>query len=102
MNPPSKIFRLRYETPRVTHGESDPTTGYSYPGGEPVEDDEGNLEYQESVRYYLSRSSLNRKVKSLERWSEDLQLMWDPPASGRVLSIDEGTIDWMAPDGHGD
>lgn len=96
---PQKVFRLRYVVPEVEPG--DPET--NWPGGDPILDENDETEWSyERIRYYMQKSSLNRKLKELERWSDHMQLGWEPMVPAKVLSIDEGSVDWMAPDGHED
>lgn len=73
MNAPISIWRLRYECPALDND------------GDVIEG-----EMHEVLRYYLSKSGLRKKLSYVERQE-----------GYRVLSIDQGTIDWMAPDGHG-
>lgn len=88
---PQKIYRLRYVVPEVEADE--PDTGYQ--GGDPVLDENGDTEWSyERVRYYMRKSSLNRRLKQLERWSDHMELGWEPMVAARVLSIEEATVDW--------
>lgn len=86
-----RVWRLRFQCPAVDSGDNE--TGY--PGGDPVEDLDGSLEWNAPVtRYYFRKDSLEKKLERLANWSNEYDLKWEPPVAARVLSIEEGTITW--------
>lgn len=89
-NRPTTAFRLEYEVPRVDPGE--PEVGYL--GGDPVEDENGEIEFTHRVTYLWSRGSLDRKLRWLANWSNAMQLDWEQPVAGRVLSIEFSGVVW--------
>jgi hypothetical protein len=78
---PTRLYRLRYQVPEREAAEPD----VGYPGGSIIEGEW----YEVTPRYYVTAAGLRKKIASVESHG------------GRVLSIEQATLDWTAPDGHG-
>lgn len=90
------VYRLRYQQPSRESGESDPATGYTWPGGELIRDGGDRVEFGSAVtRYYMTYKALQRKVKKIldPKQGEDYGL---EPHAGRVVSVEMAPVgEWQ-------